>query len=295
MKNSTLNLLLLIFTISLISCQQNEKLADGYGNFEADEVTVSAENSGKIMSSIINEGDTLAANQIVLVTDTVQLALRIPQLSLQKRIIAGKREIISTQLGVIEEQLKSAVREKERSEKLLPSGAVAVQQFDNLSSQADVLEKQLINVKAQGLTINDEIAAIETQIIQIKDQINRCYVKNPLNGTVLAEYVQAGEIVQPGKPLYKIADLKTMTLKVFVSGSIMSNLKIGQTVKIKTDADSTAGNLQGTIAYISDKAEFTPKIIQTKEERINQVYAVKIKVVNNGTLKIGMPSEAVFK
>jgi len=294
MKNSSLIMLITIFTISLISCRQNEQLADGYGNFEAEEITVSAENNGKIISSIINEGDTLKQGTVVMLTDTVQLALKIPQLSLQKRIIAGKREIISSQLAVIEEQLKSAVREKERSEKLLPSGAVPVQQFDNLTSQVDVLEKQLVNVKAQGLTINDEIAAIETQIVQIKDQISRCYVKNPITGTVLAEYAHCGEIVQPGKPLYKIADLKTMNLKVFVSGSIMATLKIGQVVKIKTDGDSVCGNLQGTVSYISEKAEFTPKIIQTKEERVNQVYAVKISVINNGTLKIGMPGEAVF-
>lgn len=285
----------LLIILLFYGCKTADMKADGYGNFEAEEITVSAENSGKILYSALNEGGNLDSGQTVLITDTVALALKIPQLVLQKRIIAGKKEIITTQAAVIEEQIKSANREKERSEKLLPSGAVPAKQFDDVNSQVDVLTRQLTSIQTQGTTINDEIAAVESQIVQIRDQIRRCYVKNPVTGTVLVKYMNSGETVQSGKPLYKIADLSTMTLKIYVSGARAANLKIGQQVRIKTDADSLAASLTGKITYIADKAEFTPKIIQTREERVNQVYAIKIAVPNNGTLKIGMPGEAVFE
>jgi len=279
----------------LFSCSKKSEKSDAYGNFETEEITISAENSGKIIYDSIEEGAILTKGLTVLITDTAQLVFQLERLTLQKKIVSSRTNTINTQLAVIEEQRKSTVREKERVDKLVKDNAATTKQLDDLTSQVSILEKQAANVQATGSSISDEIKSIDVQMDQIKDQIARSYVKSPVNGTVLTTFVHIGEIIVPGKPMFKIADLKTMTLKVFISGSRLAGLKLGQSVQIKVDnTDNSMRTLMGKITHISDKAEFTPKIIQTKEERVNQVYAVKIEVKNDGSLKIGTPGEVMF-
>ncbi|MBN1970064.1 MAG: HlyD family efflux transporter periplasmic adaptor subunit [Candidatus Delongbacteria bacterium] len=279
----------------LTSCDNNKNLSDAYGNFEADEIIVSAENGGKIIFSNIEEGIIVEKDMIVACVDTTQLDLKIRQLEVQKRIISDKTKTISTQLAVIEEQIKTAKREHDRVEKLYSDKAATGKQLDDVNSQVSVLEKQYQNVKTQEITIDDEITSIDIQILQLKDQIHKSIVKSPIHGTVLTKFANFGEVTAPGKPLFKIADTSKMDLKVYIPGNLVSTVKLGQKVVVKVDnADNTLRSYEGIITYISDKAEFTPKIIQTRQERVSQVSAVKIEVINDGSLKIGMPAEADF-
>lgn len=293
MINKLLTVILALFLF--LSCSKNTELSDAYGNFEAVETTVSAENNGKIIYDSLEEGTILVKGQIVLISDTIQLSMKLEQLTVQKKIVSARTNTINTQIAVIEEQRKSAIREKERVEKLVKENAATTKQLDDLTSQVLIFEKQAANVLANGSSINDELKSLDVQISQIKDQITRSYIKSPIDGTVLTTFVHQGETIVPGKPLFKVADLKTMTLKVFIAGKRLAGLKLGQVVQVKVDnADNSMRALSGKITHISDKAEFTPKIIQTKEERVNQVYSVKIEVLNDGNLRIGMPGEVVF-
>jgi len=221
--------------------------------------------------------------------------LIISQLKTQKDIIRSKRQSIEAQADVIIEQKAKAESDFEIYSNLLKGSAATQKQVDDIKAQISVFEKQIASTKTQGASINDELKSIDIQIDQINDQIRKCYVVNPIGGTVLTKYANVGEITAFGKPLYKIAGLSDIYLKVYVSGDQLSKVKIGNKAQVSVDAGS--GNMktvEGEISWISDKAEFTPKIIQTKAERVNLVYAVKIKVKNDGSLKIGMPGEANF-
>ena len=273
------------------SCTGNGDKADGYGNFEATEITISAEANGKILFLDAEEGNVLAQNKVVGVIDTVQLSLKRDQLLASKNTIFSKSRNVLSQREVLKEQLKVAQNDKARVENLLQAKAATAKQLDDINGQINIIKEQIKSVETQNSPIINEIKSIEIQIRQIEDQINKSVIQNPVKGTVLVKYAEPNEITAFGKPLYKIANLEDMILRVYISENQLSTLKIGQEVSVKIDAGQEMKSYPGVVSWIAESAEFTPKIIQTKEERVNLVYAVKVKVRNDGSLKIGMPAE----
>jgi HlyD family secretion protein len=277
-------------TIALISCNNNNK-ADGYGNFEAVEITVSAENNGKLTLFSVEEGQTIAKGEIVGVIDTIPLALKKEQLMVSKNIISSKSSGVLSQINVLKAQLKTAKISQNRIQNLIKENAGTQQQLDDINGKIDVINQQIRSVEIQNAPVVNELKNIDVQISQLEDQLQKSIIKNPINGTVLVKYAEPNEITSFGKPLYKIADVSTMQLKVYISEKQLASIKIGQKVIVKIDSNKDLKNYEGTISWISSEAEFTPKIIQTKEERVNLVYAVKVNIQNDGSLKIGMPAE----
>ena len=290
MKHPYLILTSLLMSL-LGSCTGNGDKADGYGNFEATEITISAEANGKILFLDAEEGNVLAQNEVVGVIDTVQLSLKRDQLLASKNTIFSKSRNVLSQREVLKEQLKVAQNDKARVENLLQAKAATTKQLDDINGQINIIIEQIKSVETQNSPIINEIKSIEIQIRQIEDQINKSVIQNPVKGTVLVKYAEPNEITAFGKPLYKIANLEDMILRVYISENQLSTLKIGQEVSVKIDAGQEMISYPGVVSWIAESAEFTPKIIQTKEERVNLVYAVKVKVRNDGSLKIGMPAE----
>jgi HlyD family secretion protein len=287
--------LLILFILIASSCGNGKNKSDAYGNFEAVEIQVSSEVQGKITDLKIEEGQKVSKGQIVLTIDTVQLYLKKMQLIAQLNSSGSRLLQVQSQIAVQDEQKKSLDREQNRLEKLVSANAAPTKQLDDINSELDVLKSQIASTKIQNQTISFDVKAIQFQIAQIEDQLNKSNIINPIDGTVLEKYIESGEIVTPGKVLYKIADLSVLRLRVYISGDQLGNIKIGQKVIALIDKDKDQNKkLNGTISWISQEAEFTPKIIQTKEERVNLVYAVKVDVSNDGSLKIGMPGEVKF-
>jgi len=287
--------LLILFILIASSCGNGKNKSDAYGNFEAVEIQVSSEVQGKITDLKIEEGQKVSKGQIVLTIDTVQLYLKKMQLIAQLNSSGSRLLQVQSQIAVQDEQKKSLDREQNRLEKLVSANAAPSKQLDDINSELEVLKSQIASTKIQNQTISFDVKAIQFQIAQIEDQLNKSNIINPIDGTVLEKYVESGEIVTPGKVLYKIADLSVLRLRVYISGDQLGNIKIGQKVIALIDKDKDQNKkLNGTISWISQEAEFTPKIIQTKEERVNLVYAVKVDVSNDGSLKIGMPGEVKF-
>lgn len=294
--NKIILYLSLIFLLILSSCSNDEKRSDAYGNFEAVETIVSAEATGKLVDFNIEEGQSLEKDVTVGNIDADQLSLKRQQLEAQKNTIRTKFKNVFSQINVYREQKRVSQVEKNRIEKLLKDEAATTKQLDDINGNLNVLDKQIAAIESQNSTTMQEIKSLDVQIQQIQDQINKSAVINPVKGTVLMKLAEQSEIVNYGKPLYKIADISTMELRVYVSGEQLPNIKLGQLVRVLIDSGNNGfRELEGTISWISAKAEFTPKIIQTKEERVNLVYAVKVKVANDGSLKIGMPGEVIFK
>lgn len=277
--------------VALMSCNGNGDKADGYGNFEATETTISAEANGKILSFDIEEGKTLKEHAIVGVIDTVQLSLKRDQLLAAKTTIFSKSQNVLSQREVLKEKLNVAQTDQVRVNNLIRENAATQKQLDDINGQIDILKQQIKSVETQNAPIVNEVKSIEIQILQIEDQIKKSIIKNPVKGTVLTKYSEPNEITSFGKPLYKVADLDEMTLRVYISENQLTSVKLGQKVTAKVDSGEEMKSYEGKISWISHAAEFTPKIIQTKEERVNLVYAVKILVKNDGSLKIGMPAE----
>ncbi|MDD5361694.1 MAG: HlyD family efflux transporter periplasmic adaptor subunit [Ignavibacteria bacterium] len=297
MNNKLFGFILIALSAGIISgCSKNDKRSDAYGNFEAVETIVSSESSGKLVEFNVEEGQTLNANYIAGYIDTVQLNLKKKQLEATKNLTRTKFKNVSSQVAVYQEQKRVALKEKDRIERLLKDNAATGKQLDDIVGNIDVINKQMAAVETQNNTTNEELKNYDVQIKQIDDQLNKSTIINPVTGTVIIKYAEQNEVVNYGKPLYKIADLSIMELRVYVSGSQLPEIKIGQKVKVLIDnGKDDFRTLEGEISWISSKAEFTPKIIQTKEERVNLVYAVKVRVKNDGSLKIGMPGEIVFK
>jgi HlyD family secretion protein len=290
MKITKIIISLLIFGSLTVACNNNEK-ADGYGNFEATEITVSAENNGKLMQFNLEEGQVLKKGDFVGFIDTIPLSLKRDQLLASKAIVYSKSGSVLSQKNVLNAQLKAATINKNRIENLIRENAGTQKQLDDINGEINVIQKQIKSVESQNSPVIDELESIDVQLKQVEDLIQKSKIINPVNGTVLTKYAEADELASFGKPLYKIADLSIMELRVYVSETQLSNIKIGQEVTVKIDAGESMKNFKGKITWISSEAEFTPKIIQTKEERVNLVYAVKIDVINDGSLKIGMPAE----
>ena len=280
-----------IIIFSLVSCGNSNGKADGYGNFEATEITISAENNGKLMQFNVDEGDVLKKEQLVGYIDTIPLSLKKDQLLVSKDVIASKSKGVLSQISVLNAKLKTAKTNKTRVENLIKDNAATQKQLDDVNGEIDVIKNQIRSVEIQNAPVVNELKNIDVQLQQLDDQIQKSKIVNPVNGTVLTKYAEPNEVTVFGKPLYKIADLSTMQLRVYVSETQLPNLKIGQNVTVKIDDKDDMKSYDGTISWIASEAEFTPKIIQTKEERVALVYAVKIDVKNDGSLKIGMPAE----
>lgn len=289
---------LILFSIAwlLASCNGNGKKSDAYGNFEATEVTVSSEVPGKLLFLNVEEGNDYKHDTLVGLVDTTQLHLNLLQLKANRKAVAVKTGSVGAQIEVLEEQKKHAQHELERFTRMAKDGAATPKQIDDLQSSLDVLDQQIKSIRTENDPILGQLNVIDAQIDQVEDQIDKCHIYTPLSGTVLVKSAEPGEVVAAGKPLFRMANLNDIYLRVYVGGDELPNVKLGQQVTVLVDKDANSNRqLTGEVTWISSKAEFTPKIIQTKEERTNLVYAVKVKVKNDGSLKIGMPGEVNFK
>lgn len=275
-----------------MACNNNKDKADAYGNFEAIETIVGADGQGKLIKFVPEEGMQLKAGEIVGVIDTTSLYLKKQQIIAMKRAAESKLVQIRAQINVQETQKEVISKEKTRMENLVKDKAAPEKQLDDIAGQYNIIVSQIASTKSQNQGVVGEIESLDQQIRQIEDQISRSYIINPINGTVLEKYIEPFEMTTLGKNLYKIANLESLRLKVYVNGALLPNIKIGQKVTVKIDEnEENTQSLQGTISWISSQAEFTPKTIQTREERVKQVYAVKVDVINDGRVKIGMPGE----
>lgn len=295
-----MNKIYLIFQIFaaglvLMSCAGNKELSDAFGNFEAEDIIISAEANGKLLHFNIEEGKTLEEGIMVGYIDTVSLVLKKDQLFAQKSAIASNINNIQSQIAIQEQMKKNLLVDKTRVEKLLKDGAATQKQLDDINGQIDVIDQNMISIKTQKDVINSELSVIKTQIAQVEESILKCKIFNPIDGIVLEKYAQQNEITAFGKPLYKIANMDEIILRVYVSGAQLPSIIIGSEVEVIVDENKEENRiLSGMVSWVSESAEFTPKIIQTKEERVNMVYAVKVLVKNDGSLKIGMPGEVNF-
>ena len=282
---------IILVSIVFSSCNKNNENADAYGNFETTEVTVSSEANGKIEFLNIEEGNEVKKSQVVALIDTLQLHFNKEQLKASIATVQSKSASVLSQISVLNEQLKTAKIEQNRILNMFNENAATKRQVDEIEGKVNVINKQINSVQTQNAPILNEVKSIEVQIAKLEDQIKKSQVINPIDGTVLTKYAEASEITAFGKPLYKIANLNEMELRVYFSETQLPQIKIGQHVKVVIDSNDSTKSFNGTISWISSQAEFTPKVIQTKEERTNLVYAVKVKVKNDGSLKIGMPAE----
>jgi HlyD family secretion protein len=286
----------LVIAILATGCVIEEERADAYGNFEAVEVTVSAEHTGRIIQFAIEEGAQVSAGDTVGLIDTTHLHLQKRQLRVKSDILRAKFPNISSELAVIEEQKRNLLREIDRFNRLVEGGAAPSKQLDDLNDQVSVLDKRIAVVESQNKPLAEELRLIGVQIEQLEEQIGDAIITVPTSGTVLLKIAEEGEMVNLGMPLFRVADLGELILRAYVSGVQLDDIRIGMEVTVLTDKDEMSYNKNsGIITWISSEAEFTPKVIQTREERTDLVYAVKIKVVNDGTLKIGMPAEVIFE
>jgi HlyD family secretion protein len=277
------------------ACSKTEK-SDAYGQFEADEVTISAEAFGVLKSFEVKEGFELAAGQKVGRIDTTQLALSKKELEASIQSVRTNINKLNARAAVYEEQLKTAAKERERVQNLKADEAATQQQMDQAVGQVNVLKKQIAAIKVEKQSVFAELKTMRAKIAKVEDQLQKTQVINPIQGIVLASYAEPFELVSVGKPLYQIANLDELTLRIYVSGAQLSSIKLGQKVEVLIDKNEAENErTSGTISWIASEAEFTPRMIQTKEERVTQVYAVKVRVPNSeGKLKIGMPGEVNF-
>jgi len=308
-----LSLPILLFTLMAASCHDNQPATDASGVFESDEVIVSAEQTGKLLSFPIKEGDTLRKGALAGAIDINNVILQKQQMQASIQALRQKTtnprpqiELVKRQLEVQQSQLAQQQREKTRTENLLKADAATQKQLDDINAQIDQLQKQIAvsrqqialdnsNIATQNRTVFSEQDPMEKSVAQIQDQINKGQVINPISGTVLTKYALEGEMATTGKALYKIANLDTLTLRAYATGAQLTSIRLGQPVKVYTDQGAkNYKEYTGQIYWISDKSEFTPKTIQTKDERANLVYAVKIRVKNDGYLRIGMYGEVKF-
>jgi HlyD family secretion protein len=287
--------LALIIGLALISCGNQKNNSDAFGNFEADDQLISSEIAGKLLSCNFEEGITLAKGTEIAVVDTVPLLLQISQLQSQQLTIQARKQSVQAQMAVVEQQKKNLKVDKARILNMMKDGAATQKQLDDLEGNLELLDKQKESTKSQELVLSGETEVVNTQLAQLQDKLNRCKIVSPITGLVLERYKKAGELVNMGQSICRIADVSALNLRVYISGVQLPHLKIGQKVNVLIDDTATQNKtLEGTVSWISSEAEFTPKIIQTKVERVKLVYAVKIKVPNDGSLKIGMPGEIKF-
>ena len=295
----TYKILPLLIGLFIASCSNKNDEYDASGTFEATETIVSAEASGKLMQFNVDEGDTLSAGKAIGYVDSTQLHFtKLQLLQNQKAILAGRPDVKS-QIDATQKQIDNTLVDKQRVENLVKGNVATQKQLDDVNSKLAVLQAQLAAQKSslntQTSTLNDQSSAVAVQLSQVEDQLKKCVITNPVSGIVLTTYANPNEVTTMGKPLYKIADLSSVLLKAYVTGDQMTKVKIGNKAKVLVDdGKDKYREFEGNIEWINSKSEFTPKTIQTKDERANLVYAVKIRVKNDGFIKLGMYGEVKF-
>ncbi len=289
-------LLIALAALILTGCRNKTTEADAYGNFEATEVIISSETSGRILQFDKDEGSQIEKGEMIALIDTTLQHLQKAEIDAGMNSVRTRISSINAQNDILNQQIENQNVNVARIEKMLKDDAATQKQYDDLTGQVAVLKKQIAANNTQKVSTASELAVYESKKATLNEQIARSCVKSPLKGTIIEKYSEAGEVTAQGKPLVKIADLSVIKLKVYVSGAELGKIKTGQQCTVRID-DGVKGyrSFTGVISSVSDKAEFTPKIIQTKEERVTLVYAVNINVINDGSLKSGMPGEAIFK
>ena len=288
--------LLASMALMMTACGGNEKDYDATGTFEATEITVFAEQSGALLSLDVNEGDKIESVRQVGLIDTTQIWLKIQQMDATKAVYQSQKPDMERQIAATRQQLAKARQDEQRYRELVADGAAPSKMLDDATNLVKVLQKQL-DAQISSLTtstqaLDKQTAAAEVQKAQLQDMLRQCHIITPTKGTVLEKYVEQGEFVSVGKPLFKIADIESMHLRAYVSTAQLQNIKIGQQVKVFADyGDGKRKEYAGTVSWISSRAEFTPKTILTDDERADLVYAVKVAVKNDGFVKIGMYGE----
>lgn len=294
--------LFIICTVTLIlsSCGNSNRDFDASGVFEATEVMVSARGTGEIMKLCIQEGQTVEANKPLGYIDTTQLHLKKVQLLANLKAVQSRRYNVAKQIASVEQQITTQKQEQQRFESLVKSNAATQKQLDDINAQISLLEKQLDAQKETLENSNNSIAGeslgLEAQISQIEDHILKSIIYSPINGTILSKYAEPGELAMQGRSLFKVADITNMELRAYITADQITSMQIGQSVKVYADeGESGRKEYPGVVIWISDKAEFTPKTIQTRDERANLVYAVKVAVKNDGYIKKGMYGDIKLK
>lgn len=294
-NRSHFTLAALVLAVSaVVSCKNDE--TDAYGNFEATEVTVATELGGRLLALRLQEGDRVTRGTTLGAIDTVPLILERRALAARRRAGASRAREAGAAVAALEVQHTIAERELSRTERLLRNAAATAQQGDRAEREVKVVKEQLVGARAAQATSVQELAALDAQVALFDDKLARSRISSPLDGTVLTRYVEPGEYVQQGQPLFKLAALDSLTFRAYVSGAQLGMLRLGQLVKIGVDRADSIATLPGRITWIASAAEFTPTPIQTRDERTDQVYAVKIVVENSdGALRIGMPGELIIE
>lgn len=293
--DSALVMILMLSLALLSSCENNNKKSDAFGNFELDKTFVSAESQGRVLWLNIEEGMDLKSEQAIGQIDSMNLHYQKEQLKAQQTLILANLPDIDAQLDVQKQQKANILVNKQRVDQLFAKKAATQKQVDDVQGSLDLINSQLIATEVKKSNVYAQAKAIDSQIATIEYQISKCIITCPVDGKVLTQLSRTGETVAPGKPLFTIAALDDIRLKVYVSGDQLSHLKIGQKVEVLIDDDKTTNtSMDGEIVWIAEQAEFTPKTVQTKKERVNLVYAMKIKCKNDGSLKAGMPAEVNF-
>lgn len=295
LRGAGINAVGVVAVALLVACNDGRE-PDAYGNVEATEVVVSAQTSGQILQFLPVEGMKLERGAVVAQIDTTQLSLEREQLVAQRAASGARRTEVSEQLTVLEIQRDIARRAYERTQRLHAQQAATAQQLDQAERDYRVLVARIEALRAQRASAGSDVASNEARVRQVTERIGKSSVENPGAGTVLVVYARAGEIVQPGQPLYKIANLDTLLLRAYVSSNQLAGVRLGQQATVRvSQGEEQLLTMPGTVSWISDVAEFTPTPVQTREERADLVYAVKIRVPNpRGVLKIGMPADVTF-
>ena len=293
------NIIISVAALMTVACGNNKKEYDATGTFEATEVTVAAEQAGTLTMFDINEGDEIALGKEVGLIDTTQIWLKIQQVGATKAVYQSQKPDMEKQIAATRQQLVKARQEQQRYRELVSDGAAPSKMLDDATSQVAVLQKQLdaqissLNTNTDAL--NKQMAATDVQVSQLKDQLQKCHITTPIIGTVLEKYVERGEFVAIGKPLFKMADTEQMFIRAYVTSAQLQTVKIGQKAKVFADyGEGQKKEYEGTVSWISSRSEFTPKTILTDDERADLVYALKVAIRNDGYVKIGMYGEVKF-
>ena len=286
--------------LMLCACGNQEKEYDATGVFEATETTVAAEQSGALMIFDVNEGDEISLGKVVGLIDTTQIWLKIQQAGATKRVYQSQKPDMEKQVATTRQQLAKAQQDQQRYKELVADGAAPSKMLDDATNQVAVLQKQLdaqiSALNTQLSTLNSQLSTIDVQIDQLRDQLRKCHISSPIAGTVLEKYVERGEFVATGKPLFKLADTENMFIRAYVTSAQLQNIKVGQKAKVFADyGDGQRKEYEGTVSWISSRSEFTPKTILTDDERADLVYALKVAIKNDGYVKIGMYGEVKFQ
>jgi len=284
-----------VFILTAMSCADRNESADAYGNFEVDEMTISAQVAGELLSFDLNEGSKLEKGQIYGFIDTTNLYLSRMEVLANIQVINSQYQNITAQINVLEAEKKNLKREIERTKRLVESEAATRKQLDDLEGSLAVAEQRVKAIKAQNPVVFSQLEVARVKLSQIDDKVEKSILKSPANGIVLNKIANTHQLLAPGNPLFRMADLSVMIFRAYVSGSQLSEISLGEDITVLVDHhEKELKPYKATVSWISEESEFTPKIIQTREERVDMVYAVKLLVKNDGSLKIGMPGEVVF-